>query len=205
VAAALRFIGHARDVTAALLVHGIWDTGKKLDVLARALEAGGVPRVHRVDLLPNDGSASIPDLARLVERAAEGMGEARIDVVGFSMGALVSRYFIQRMSGRQRVRRFVSIAGPHAGTALARFLPGEGVRDMRRASALVRELASDPDPWGDVEVHTIWTPYDLMIRPTSSSQLAKSKSDTRIPAVLHRLLITDRRSLSRVTEILTAP
>lgn len=192
-------------MTGVLLVHGIWDTGKKLDVLARAIESAGISPVRTVDLVPNDGSAPIPELARLVERAADALSTERIDVVGFSMGALVSRYFIQRLSGKERVRRFVSIAGPHAGTALARFLPGSGVRDMRRASALLTELASDPDPWGSVEVHTLWTPFDLMIRPTSSSRLPKSASDTRIPAPLHRFLITDPRALRRVIEILAAP
>jgi triacylglycerol lipase len=191
-------------VTAVLLVHGIWDTGKKLDVLARAIESAGIAPVQTVDLVPNDGSAPIAELARIVEAAAHALGPERIDIVGFSMGALVSRYFIQRLSGKGRVRRFVSIAGPHAGTALASFLPGHGVRDMRRASALIGDLASDPDPWGEVEVHTIWTPYDLMIRPTSSSLLPNAKSDTRIPAALHRLLITDRRALRRVTEILAS-
>jgi triacylglycerol lipase len=192
-------------MTGVLLVHGIWDTGKKLDVLARSLEAAGIAPVRTVDLVPNDGSAPIADLARIVETAASAYDAPRIDVVGFSMGALVSRYFIQRLSGKARVRRFVSIAGPHAGTALASLMPGRGVRDMRRASALLDELARDPDPWGDVEVHTIWTPYDLMIRPTSSSQLPRSKSDTRIPAAMHRWLVTDARSLRRVREILTEP
>ncbi len=191
-------------MTGVLLVHGIWDTGKKLDVLARAIGAAGIAPVRAIDLVPNDGSASIPDLAKLVERAASALGTERVDIVGFSMGALVSRYFIQRMSGRDRVRRFVSIAGPHAGTALASLLPGRGVRDMRRSSALLGELASDADPWGEVEVHTIWTPFDLMIQPTSSSRLPKSRSDTRVPALLHRLLVTDPRSVGRVVEILSA-
>lgn len=192
-------------MTGVLLVHGIWDTGKKLDALARAIEGAGISPVRTVDLVPNDGSAPIPELAKLVERAADAIDTERVDVVGFSMGALVSRYFIQRLSGRRRVRRFVSIAGPHAGTALARLMPGRGVRDMRRESALLSDLASDADPWGEVEVHTIWTPYDLMIRPTSSSLLPRSKSDTKIPTAMHRFLVTDARSLRRVTEILTTP
>ena len=44
-------------------------------------------------------------------------------VVGSSMGALVSRAYVQRFEGKQRVRRFVSISGPQHGTATAWALP----------------------------------------------------------------------------------
>lgn len=188
-----------------LLVHGIWDTGAKLGPLARALEAAGVPRADAITLSKNDGSVPIAALAEEVAAAARALGP-RVDLVGFSMGALVSRYAVQRLGLRERVRRFVSIAGPHAGTRMAGFVPWmRGVRDMRPESALLADLAADTDPWGEVQVHVLYTPYDLMIVPATSARLPRAASVTKMPIAMHRWLVTDPRALAHVAGILTAP
>jgi triacylglycerol esterase/lipase EstA (alpha/beta hydrolase family) len=189
-----------------LLVHGIWDTGSKLAPIAHALEAAGAPKAECITLSINDGSARLLDLAAEVAKAAEALGP-RIDLVGFSMGALVSRVYVQRLGGKDRVRRFVSIAGPHSGTVWARFAAARalGIRDMAPGSALLRELAADPDPWGSVEVHTLWTPFDGMIVPPRSSVLARSRSDRTFPIGLHRWLVTDPRAIAHVVDLLKAP
>jgi triacylglycerol lipase len=191
-----------------LLVHGIWDTGAKLGTLRRAIEHRGRV-VDTIDLVPNDGRAPIRTLARQVAARVESLrsasGHARIDLVGFSMGALVSRTYIQREGGRQTVRRFVSISGPHAGTLDAHALPYEGARDMRPGSALLDDLASDPDPWGEVEVHVLYTPFDLMIVPPRSSELRGARSTTKIPVPLHRLMILAPRATRAVAELLVEP
>ncbi|MCA9608561.1 MAG: lipase [Myxococcales bacterium] len=193
--------------TPALLVHGIWDDGARFDVMRAALEGAGVGPIAAIDLTPNDGSARIERLAEQVDEAARALleraGATRLDVVGFSMGALVSRFWVQRLGGKGVTRRFVSISGPHAGTATAWALPMAGVRQMRPGSSLLAELASDEDPWGEVEVHSVWTPFDLMILPPRSSRLAKSHREHRLSVPMHRWMITDRRALETVSAILT--
>lgn len=188
-----------------LLVHGIWDTGAKLAILRRAIEAKGRD-VETIDLVPNDGRAPIRELAAAVAARVEQLRAksetARVDLVGFSMGALVSRTYIQRLGGRDRVRRFVSISGPHRGTIDALFLPYAGTRDMRPGSALLRDLASDADPWGGVEVHVLYTPFDLMIVPARSSELRGARSTQRIPVAYHRLMIESPRATKAVADLL---
>ncbi len=188
-----------------LLVHGIWDTGAKLGPIARALSAAGAPATDAITLSRTDGSAPLLELGREVAAAAEALGP-RVDLVGFSMGALVCRAYVQRLGGRERVRRFVSIAGPHAGTIWARSAGprARGVRDMRPGSPLLRDLAGDADPWGEVEVHTLWTPFDLMIVPPRSSRLPRAKSETTLPIALHRWLVTDPRAIAHVVHVLSA-
>lgn len=192
-----------------LLVHGIWDSSSRIEPLRAGLEARGVRDAIAMDLRPNDGRAPLPLLAAQVAYAVEAAIErgatddGRVDLVGFSMGALVSRYFIQRGGGRAKVRRFVSISGPHEGTMHAFALPFEGVKQMRPNSALLRELASDPDPWGPVEVHTVWTPLDLMIVPARSSRLPHARSELRVPVALHRWMLSDPRVLDHVAALLT--
>jgi triacylglycerol lipase len=192
------YAGHV----ATLLVHGIWDSASRLAPLKEGLSARGLTNVTALDLVPNDGRAPIPELAEQVRKAVAAFGAVPIDLVGFSMGALTSRFYLQRLGGRARVRRFVSIAGPQHGTLAAYGLPFAGVRQMRPGSELIRDLQSDPDPWGDVHVHTVTTPYDLMILPSRSGELSGSRSHKSFPVKMHRWMITDARVLDYVAELL---
>jgi triacylglycerol esterase/lipase EstA (alpha/beta hydrolase family) len=191
-----------------LLVHGIWDSSSRLLPLKTGLERRGLGPVHALDLVPNDGRASIAALGEIVAREAEALaareGTPRVDVVGFSMGALVTRWYIQRGGGKERVRRFVSISGPHAGTAVAYALPFAGVREMRPGSPMLRDLAADADPFGVVEVHCLYTPFDLMILPATSSILSGARSVRRFGVPMHRFMITDEGVLDHVAGVLRA-
>lgn len=192
-----------------LLVHGIWDSATRLDPLRTGLKTRGIADVESIDLVPNDGRAPIAVLGARVAKAAAELqrkhGCERIDLVGFSMGALVTRWFIQRGGGRSTVRRFVSISGPHGGTLTAYALPFAGVRDMRPASDLLRDLAADADPWGSVEVHCLYTPFDLMIVPAKSAVLPNARAVHRFTVPMHRFMITNARVLDSVAAILRSP
>ena len=156
--------------------------------------------------MPSLGRAPIPDLGERVRVAADQLRTEhaceQIDLIGFSMGALAARYFVQRRGGRDNVRRFVSISGPHRGTMTAYSLPFAGVRQMRPGSPLLRDLESDVDPWGAVEVHCIYTPYDLMIVPAASSVLPGARSVHRVPVAVHRWVVSDPRVHELVAELL---
>lgn len=119
------------------------------------------------------------------------------------MGALATRVFIQKLDGKETVRRYISISGPHHGSLNAYALPHEGVRDMRPNSTLLRDLHADPNPFGKVEVHCIYTPFDITILPPRSSVLQQSKSVTSIPVPLHGMVIRDARVMTLVRELLT--
>lgn len=189
-----------------LLVHGIWDQGVRFDRMRAGLERAGRGPVAALDLSPNDGSGTIEALAEQVDRVArellERSGASQLDLVGFSMGALVSRYWVQRLGGKERARRFVSISGPHHGTLTAFAMKKAGVMQMRPKSPMLAALEADRDPWGAVEVHTLWTPYDLMIVPPHSSQLPGVAKDHRLTIALHRWMITHPRAIERVCSIL---
>lgn len=176
--------------------------------MLRGLSERGLGHVQGFDLKPADGSASIPELANQVKAQVDALREAhdctRVDLVGFSMGALASRYYLQRCGGREHVRRFISISGPHAGTWTAYALPFEGVRQMRPGSALLRDLDADADPFGEVEVHCLYTILDLMIVPATSSVLRGARSIHRLRVPLHRWMIHDRRVLDLVARTLLA-
>jgi triacylglycerol lipase len=189
---------------AALLVHGIWGDAVQLEPLKRGLERNGVGSVTALSFSPNDGRATIEELGAQIAREVDRLREegAHVDVVGFSMGALASRWYVQRGGGKEKIRRFVSISGPHAGTLTALAVGFAGVRQMRPGSDLLRDLASDSDPWGDVEVHALYTPFDLMIVPAVSSLLVGARTTHKVPALLHRFMLSDQRVHAIVAKLL---
>jgi triacylglycerol lipase len=189
-----------------VVVHGIWDNERSVAPLARSLVQRGHAQVHALSLDPPWGNASIETLAQQLDAFVEALvgrlGVSAVDLVGFSMGALISRTYLQLYGGDRRVRRFVSISGPHRGTVTAYALPLTGVRQMRPGSALLQRLGSDVSHLTNVEVHCLYTPYDAMIVPGESGVLVGARSVHKLPVLMHRLMLFDARVHSLVAELL---
>ena len=186
-----------------LLIHGIGDTAAVFRRMQRYLEEHGL-RVHSFDLVPNDGSSSLTLLAGQLDayvRSTFADGET-IDLVGFSMGGLISRWYLQRLGGMERVRRFVSIATPHQGTWMAYLRRNPGAREMRPGSAFLADLNRDIDSLGGASFTSIWTPLDLMIVPATSSRAPNARSVITWVAA-HPLMTRDARVLREVLRTLT--
>ncbi|MFT3767525.1 MAG: alpha/beta fold hydrolase [Minicystis sp.] len=194
-----------KDRHPVLLVHGIWKSGRAFRRMARYLEQRGF-EVHTIDLVPNNGSAPIEQLAAQVADfvAAKLPAESPLDLVGFSMGGVVSRYYLQRLGGVDRVRRFVTISSPHHGTVTAYLRKLPGTLQMRPDSELLHELNRDIAVLDRIDVTSIWTPLDLMILPPDSSRLPVGH-EVLVAAPVHALMLHDPRSLRAVAEALSAP
>ncbi|PMB19521.1 esterase/lipase family protein [Fischerella thermalis] len=188
-----------------VLVHGIFDTGRVFDKMIPYLTQRGWS-VYDLDLIPNTGHGSLDVLAQQVADFVDTTfaPQQPIDLVGFSMGGIVSRYYVQRLGGIHRVQRFVTIASPHNGTWVAYCNPGLGCLQMRPDSAFLRDLNQDINMLSQINFTSIWTPYDLMILPANSSQVPVGR-EVIVPVMSHGWMLTDVRSLSAVTEALTQP
>jgi triacylglycerol esterase/lipase EstA (alpha/beta hydrolase family) len=188
-----------------LLVHGIDDSGKAFATMRERLLGAGFTDVEALDFLPNDGSSGIPALAEQVNAAVERLrartGAAKVDVVAFSMGTLATRWYLMRLGGKQKVRTFVSLSGPHHGTVMGYLRWNSGAEQMRPGSGLLEDLAKDEGEWGEVKVASLWTPLDLMIVPASSSRLKGAVQQT-FPVLAHPLMLSDARVLGAVEQLL---
>ncbi|MDF5735362.1 MULTISPECIES: esterase/lipase family protein [unclassified Nostoc] len=186
-----------------LLIHGIDDTEAVFHKMRAYLIQGGWS-VYSLDLLPNNGDVGLDELAKQVADyvTATFGSEQRLDLVGFSMGGIVSRYYIQRLGGINRVQRFITISSPHHGTVVAYGSWRPGCVQMRPDSIFLKDLNSDAVIiLGQLDFTSIWTPYDLMIVPANSSQISVG-SEVIVPVALHPWMLTDSRSLAVVTAAL---
>jgi triacylglycerol esterase/lipase EstA (alpha/beta hydrolase family) len=189
-----------------LFVHGIWDKGDIFDDMVASLRARGFAHLEAIDLAPNDGSVTLPESARQLDQAARALlarsGAAQLDLVGFSMGSLVARWWLVKLGGRQLSRRFISISGPQSGTLTAHLNRKPGVTDMRPGSDFLKALESDEEGFGDVEVLSMWTPLDLMIVPARSGVLKDSEVQ-KFWVALHPLMPSDGKVIAAVGEALS--
>ncbi|MEH2196384.1 MAG: triacylglycerol lipase [Nostoc sp.] len=190
---------------AVLLVHGIDDTGLVFHKMAGYLRLQDWS-VYSLDLVPNNGDVGLDELAKQVADyiTSTFVPEQHLDIVGFSMGGIVSRYYIQRLGGINRVQRFITISSPHYGTVVAYGSQRPGCIQMRPDSIFLKDLNSDAAILEQVDFTSIWTPYDLMIVPANSSQMPVG-IEVIIPVALHPWMLTDSRSLAAVKAALTNP
>jgi len=158
-----------------------------------------------MNILPPDGTLAIESMAEQVAGAVQGLlkehSARQVDIVAYSMGSLVTRYYLQRLGGKAVVRRFVSIAGPHHGTLAAYLRNNLACRQMRPGSAFLNDLNGDEDLWGGVEVVSYWTPLDLMIFPAVTSRLARA-DNRRFWVLAHPFTVSDQRLMEAVVKTL---
>jgi triacylglycerol lipase len=175
-----------------VLVHGFLDTGRVFRRLSQRLtEAGHV--CSAPTLRPTDGRFGLPDLAEKLARHIQTTiepGEPTA-IVGFSMGAIVARYYLQHLDGAKSARALFAISGPHRGAWTAYLYPGLGTRQMRPGSELLRSLDESAQVLNGLPVYCYWTPLDVMV-PARRSTLDFAVG-RRVLAPLHSLMPRSRR------------
>ncbi|MBE9008044.1 triacylglycerol lipase [Fortiea sp. LEGE XX443] len=188
-----------------LLVHGIGDTEAVFRKMRNYLQDKGWS-VYALNLVPNNGNVGLDVLAQQVADyiAATFELEQTLDIVGFSMGGIVSRYYVQRLGGIDLVQRLITISSPHHGTYVAYGSWRPGCEQMRTHSNFLKDLNSDAVTLKDLNFTSIWTPYDLMIVPANSSQMPVG-TQVIIPVASHPWMLTDSRSLAAVARALAEP
>jgi triacylglycerol lipase len=155
-----------------LLVHGLWDSPRSMKALGDFLEGKGRD-VRYIALTPNDGSRSIESLAHeLSTRVTALYGSRQFDLVAFSMGGIVSRYYLEILGGNKQVSRLITVSTPNHGTCAAFLSNKAACVQMRPNSKLLNLLNRNLDKLQRVECTSIYTPLDLMIIPSCSSKIS---------------------------------
>lgn len=185
-----------------VLVHGIWDNAAKMGRMAAYLRKQGFA-TYTPTLAPSWGQAGLDVLAGQLAAYIEARiqpGE-KFDLVGFSMGGLICRYYLQRLDGLRRVDHFITLGSPHHGSVMAYAINNPGCRQMRPGSDFVRDLNSDIATLEKIQFTSIWTPLDLIIVPSNTSRTPVGRN---IPIWLafHPLLVWSPRSIKTVAGLL---
>lgn len=188
-----------------VLVHGIFESGYSWNQLRDRLARRNVHCLVAC-LKPSDGRSGIDQLADELQRQidAEFGRDARVSIVGFSMGGLVSRYYVQELGGAKRCDRLITISTPHQGTYLAWCMYGKGAMQMRPGSSFLKQLEAGESKLGSTPVSSLRTPMDLVILPSCHSVWARARNRSYWVS-LHPLMLTNHRVLRDLEDELLQP
>ena len=188
-----------------VLVHGLLDTPRLFSRLQHRLEGQNRPILsphlpHRFGAIP----------LRKLARQLDGLIQERwgpktpIDLLGFSMGGVIARTWLQELDGAKRTHRFISVGSPQQGTLTAQCIPSwlfAGLADMKRGSPLLRSLNGDYAELQAVKCLSFFCRWDLMVCPGWQARLPIGKS-TAVPVWTHQQLMSHPKSLDLLIESL---
>lgn len=185
-------------------VHGYGAAGPVFAPLRRRVEhVLGLPTVDftyrstwSFDRVADELASS---LERLTRRGCE------LDLVGHSLGGLVSRWWVQEMEGAPHVRRLVTLATPHAGTRSARVAPGPLGAALLPGSAVVRRLAAGRARADGIRHTALVAAADLMVTPPASAAALPDADVRWFEDVGHNAMLYARDVHDAVIEALGAP
>ena len=186
-----------------ILIHGLWNTSSIFSSITSKLDEIEIeyfaPTLNHVY-----GMTSINELtSTLNELILEKYGlEKEIDILGFSMGGIISRYWLQKFNGYKRTRRFISIGSPHKGTLMAQLVPRypfKGISEMKINSYFLRELEKNDCFLDDIECINFFTYWDLMVFPSWWTNLNFGKKIS-VKVYKHRNLVRNKSMVEKIID-----
>ncbi len=186
-----------------VLVHGLWDEPSVFDRFVGYLQTEDLS-IFIPHLEHEGGRVCLKNLAiELDHLILDRFGtDEFIQLIGFSMGGLISRIWLQQMGGASRTSSFISVGSPHRGTFTAQLFPTKlfcGIAEMKRGSALVKELNRETHLLKSVRCISFYCRWDLMVFPGWQAVLPIGKHFAS-PVFTHKDLITHHRSLEILAE-----
>lgn len=133
---------------------------------------------------------SAAELEQFTQSVLASTGAAAVDLIGYSQGAAVTRYYTNRLGGADAVNKWIGIASPtYGGTAYGvtpalQAVPsatklvsaefGPALVQMMQGSEFLTELNSGGDTVTDVEYTSIATEVDEVIQPYTNALMRDS-------------------------------
>ena len=184
-----------------VLIHGLWNSANIFNQLMFKLHKYNID-YFAPTLIHNYGMTSIVELTRKLNKLIlQKYGDEReIDILGFSMGGIIGRCWINRYQGYKRTKRFISIGSPHRGTLTAQLIPNfpfKGISEMKKNSSLLKELSAYDDFLKDIECISFYTNWDLMVMPGWQAHLPLGEK-VLLNILKHRNLIKSPKAVEKI-------
>lgn len=190
-------------------MHGLADGASVVPPLRRGLRGCGVG-----PFIPFGYSALDPDirtaarvLGEQVELECARSGARTVVLIGYSLGGLIARYYVQRLSGDAYVSLVITLATPHGGAAAALLAPPHPLlRQLRPGSGLLTELA-EPAAGCRTRFAAFYSDMDEAVIPAARGRIDHPDLKARnvlVPGVGHLTLLLHQPVIDQVRSLLTA-
>ncbi|MCW3024277.1 MAG: lipase [Conexibacter sp.] len=132
-------------------------------------------------------AASAGELKTEVDKVLASTGAAKVDIVGWSQGGMMPRYYIKNLGGAAKVNHLVGLAPSNHGTTLsglatlAGYFPGAlplvgalcpACTDQLKGSPFITALNAGGDTVPGVKYTVIQSRYDEVVTPYTSAFLS---------------------------------
>ena len=186
-----------------ILIHGLWNTSSIFSLISSKLDEKEV-EYFAPTLNHAFGMTSIVELTNLIDQLiVEKYGlEQEIDILGFSMGGIIGRYWINKLNGHKRTKRFMTIGSPHNGTLTSQLVPKypfRGISEMKINSSLLRDLANYDYFLNGIDCISFFTYWDLMVFPGWRANLNVGEKIS-LNIFKHRNLVRNPEAVERIIE-----
>ena len=186
-----------------ILLHGLWNTSEIFSSITSELDEKGI-EYYAPTLEHSYGMTSIIELTSLLnEFILEKYGlKKEIDILGFSMGGIIGRNWLQKFNGYKRTRRFITIGSPHNGTLTSQLIPKfpfKGISEMKINSSLLRNLSRNDFLLQDIDCISFYTFWDLMVFPGWWANL-KNGEKISLKVLKHRNLVSNPSAVKKIVE-----
>lgn len=181
-----------------IVLHGYAMSRANYVLLARRLAAAGLGPIIGFEYwtLGRVGRAA-RQLGELVEDVCRATGASEVDLIGHSMGGVVSRYYVALAGGDARVKNLVTLGSPHAGTDLSALGIGFPSKELVAGSTLTGRLAAAP--LGRTRFLAVWSRADSLV--PAARQSAPAGAEVMILDDLGHLgLLASRRVAAAIIE-----
>lgn len=139
----------------------------RLEVEGFDVTEANLPRLQTGDI-----ARSSAILAVEVQKARYKFDAEKVNLVGHSLGGIISRYYLQKLGGWRYVHRAVYLSTPHKGVYWAVFgLFTKAGRQLLPSSKIIQDLNNDPSRCRKIKCLSIISNFDEMIVPRESGIL----------------------------------
>jgi triacylglycerol lipase len=166
----------APEKTPIILVHGYLHNSSATHYLRYRLSKAGLGPIYTVNLgggilfnpfHPLEHYAEV--LKDKVAEVCRQTGATKVNLVGHSMGGVISSMVAQDAQAKGQINKVVTIGSPLQGTTVARIGIGECARQMMKDSATMVEFNKKFDECNPHTFYHIGSKTDMIIRPTNSA------------------------------------
>ena len=181
-----------------VLVHGFLENGCNYKLLKQRLEGDGIQCLVP-KLVPCDGRGGLEHLAAGLKQdidTAYGPDQP-IAIVGFSMGGLVARYYLQNLGGAARCDQLITVSTPHHGTDSANYYPSLGAQQMRLGSRFLADLEKTENKLGHMRLVSYRSRYDMVIYPHASAIWDRAEN-LEFSVLFHSMMVTSGAVMSDI-------
>lgn len=148
-----------------VLVHGLGGNRGAWWPLRLFLRMNGHCRVYAFGYEEGTVEEHARNLKRFVEDVLRATGEEQVDMIAHSLGGILSRYAIQRLGLRGKVRTLITLATPHQGTYAAQYANTKLTRSLRPGSQVIRALNAEDAASVPMRFISLYSDRDVYVLP----------------------------------------